>query len=112
SFAAFRNGVRVGDHEIRFTRDGATVTATTEVALLIRVGPVPVFRYAHSARETWRDGRFAELDSTTVGNGKRERVGARRTPGGVVLETHAGRLAAPADAAPLTHWNTAAFAGP
>ena len=112
SFAAFRNGVQVGEHEIRFTRAGDVLTAVTEVALTIRVGPVPVFRYAHQAREVWQDDRFAELDTTTVSNGKRERVNARRTPDGVVLETHAGRLSAPAGAAPLTHWNTAALDGP
>jgi hypothetical protein len=111
-FAAFRNGVRVGDHRISFTRSAGVLTAVTEVSLLIKVGPVPVFRYAHQAREQWRDGRFAELDTTTSSNGKRERVTARRTASGVILETHAGRLTAPANAAPLTHWNTAAFGGP
>ena len=55
SFAAFRNGVQVGEHEIRFTRTGGVLTALTEVALTIRVGPVPVFRYAHQAREVWQD---------------------------------------------------------
>jgi hypothetical protein len=111
-FAVFRNGARVGEHVMGFTQAGAMMTATSEVHMAIRVGPVPVFRYTHSAREQWRDGRFVSLETSTSSNGKREKVSARRGDGGVRVETLTGQTLAPDNAAPLTHWNTKAFAGP
>ena len=108
-FAAFRNGSHVGEHEIGFSQVGDLITATTSVSLVIRVGPAPVFRYAHHASEAWRENRFERLDTATTSNGKRERVTARAQPEAVLIETLAGTAGGRAPPAPLTHWNPLAF---
>ena len=95
-----------------FAGDGGDITATTQVAMTVKLGPVPVYRYRHSATERWAAGRFASLETTTDGNGKKQRVSARAGAGGVAIDASAGKLTAPAAAAPLTHWNPKVFGGP
>lgn len=112
SFAVFRNGARVGDHEMTFAGDPGAVTVRTEVRMAIKLGPVPVFRYRHQATERWAGGRFASLETTTDANGKRQAVAARRDARGVTIEANGRRLAAPASALPLTHWNPEALSNP
>lgn len=112
SFAVFRNGVRVGDHVMSFAGQPGALAVTTEVSMVVKLGPLPVYRYRHQAEERWSDGRFASLETTTNSAGKVQRVVARRTDGGVIIETGRARLAAPAAAAPLTHWNSAVLPGP
>lgn len=112
AFAVFRNGDRVGEHLMRFSRSGGGVDVSTEAEMIVKLGPVPVFRYTHTATERWRDGDFAALSTQTNSNGKRERVSAEATGAGVRIEGPGGQVNAPAGTAPLTHWNTAAFDGP
>lgn len=112
SFVVLRNGAIVGEHHMTFSGEASSPRVTTEVEMVIKLGPVPVFRYRHAAEERWVAGRFASLQTRTDANGKSRSVSARRTDAGVVIDTSAGRIAAPPDAAPLTHWNTAAFAEP
>jgi hypothetical protein len=111
-FSVFRNDARVGDHQLSFVRDGSVLKVTTDVTMSLRLGPVPVFRYAHHAVETWRDGRFERLETSTATNGRRELVRAARDGAGLRIETAHGVATAPAGAAPLTHWNSAALSGP
>lgn len=112
SFVVSRNGVVVGEHRMTFSGDAASPRVLTEVEMVVKLGPVPVYRYRHSAEEHWIDGRFATLTTRTNANGRARSVTARRTAAGVMIDTLNGRIAAPADAAPLTHWNTAAYADP
>lgn len=112
SFLVFRNGARVGEHEMSFVGEPGAVTVTTDVRMSIRLGPVPVFRYRHQATERWAGGRFASLETTTDANGKRRSVTARRSAGGVSIETGGRTVTGPAGALPLTHWNAEALAGP
>lgn len=109
-FAVYRNGSHVGEQEMTFTEAGAQMTVATHVALVVRLGPVPVFRYSHEASEHWRGPRFEQLETATLSNGKRERVHADANGQGVRIETQAGTWSTPANAAPLSHWNTGAFA--
>lgn len=111
-FAVFRNGGRIGAHTMTFSRASGLLRVETRMSAVVRLGPIPVFRYEHSAEEVWRDGRFERLQSATSTNGRREHVLAQRADGAVVIETGAGRVRAPAEAAPLTHWNPAVFQGP
>ena len=112
AFAVFRNGVRIGEHRMSIVgrADGATVSS--DVSMLVKVGPVPVYRYTHRAVEQWRAGRFHSLETSTNGGGKIQRVSARRTDAGVMIETGKGQITAPSGAAPLTHWNAAVLDGP
>ena len=109
SFVVSRNGVTVGEHRMSFSGDAASPRVVTEVDLLVKLGPVPVFRYRHTAEERWTNGRFASLETRTDANGRARRVLAQRSGAGVLIETERGKITAPVDAAPLTHWNTAAF---
>lgn len=112
TFAVFRNGSRIGEHRMSFAGREGELTATSEVEMVIRLGPVPVYRYRHHAAERWSGGRFQSLATTTSANGKRMAVAAERSDGGVAIDGAAGRVQAPAGAAPLTHWNPKAFDGP
>jgi hypothetical protein len=112
AFAVFRGKDKVGEHVMRFSRSGSGLTVSTEVEMRVKLGPIPVFRYAHTATERWRGDNFASLTTRTDTNGKIEQVKAEATPTGVAIEGPGGRLTAPAAAAPLTHWNTAALDRP
>ena len=80
--------------------------------MVIRLGPIPAFRYTHHAREEWRDGRFEALETWTSSNGKRESVKAGRQDNEIRIETRTGALSAAANASPLTHWNSSVLSGP
>ncbi|WP_309643036.1 DUF6134 family protein [Phenylobacterium sp.] len=113
AFAVFRNGARVGDHLMTFAGERGAMTVSTQVAMTVKLGPVPVYRYSHRAVERWSGGQFASLETTTNGNGKIQKVTARRTDGGVIIEgAKSGKITAPASALPLTHWNAEALSGP
>jgi hypothetical protein len=112
AFAVFRNGVQVGEHQMTFTGGPGDTVVRTDVSLVVKLGPVPVYRYAHQAQERWSDGRFASLETTTTAAGRTQKVSARRGAEAVLIETPGGRIRAPADALPLTHWNAAALTGP
>lgn len=112
AFKVYRGRDEVGEHIMRFVRTGGGVSVSTEVEMRVRLGPVPVFRYAHTATERWQGESFTSLTTRTVTNGKVEQVVAEASSSGVAIEGPSGRLSAPASAAPLTHWNTAAFDRP
>lgn len=112
AFAVFRNGTKVGEHQMTFSGGEADLTVRTEVNMTVRVGPVPVYRYKHSAVERWTGGRFQSVETTTNGNGKVYKAGGRAAAGAVQLFGPNGNVRAPAEAVPLSHWNQASFGKP
>lgn len=113
AFQVFRNGTKVGEHHMAFAGgpDGDQ-TVTTDVDMVVKVGPVPVYKYKHDAVERWSGGRFVSIDATTNGNGKIQKTSARALPGYVQITGPKGAVRAPADAVPLSHWNQASFGKP
>lgn len=112
AFHVLRNGTRIGEQVMSFAGDPASPTVTTDVRMAVKLGPVPVFRYRHHAVERWTGGKFASLETNTDSNGKAERVSARRSDTGVVIETAKGKITGPAAVRPFTHWNPEVFTGP
>lgn len=112
TFAVFRNNAHIGEHHINFTGEGDSVTATTEATMLVKLGPVPVFKYRHQAVERRSGAVFARLETSTVTNGKQEHVVAEKTGGGISVDCPSGRTLLAADANPMTHWNPKIFDGP
>jgi hypothetical protein len=112
AFAVFRNQAKIGEHHIAFTGDADALTAATEAEMVVKLGPVPIFKYRHHAVETVRGGDFAHLETHTTANGKLEHVVAERTAGGVDIDCPAGKLTLAANTSPLNHWNVKSFPGP
>jgi hypothetical protein len=82
------------------------------VSMTVKVGPVPVYKYKHSAVERWVDGKWASIDTTTDGNGKVTKVSARQMGSYVQINGPAGAVRGPANALPLSHWNQGNFGKP
>lgn len=113
AFEVWRGKQRIGRHSLEFRGDDQDFTVAIDAEMVVKLGPVPVFRYRHQATESWRGGRFAELHSTTGSNGKREAIDAVRSSEGVVIRTLAGKtLSAVPGSLPLTHWNREALLQP
>jgi hypothetical protein len=112
AFQVFRNGTKVGEHQVVFTGDDAARTATTDVAMTVKIGPVPVFKYTHRSIEKWVAGKWVSAEAATNSNGKIQKVVAHAQPGFVQIDGPAGSLKAPADALPLSHWNQGNFGKP
>jgi len=105
-FNVLRNGGDIGRHNVTFGRDGDALVATVTVEIVVRLGPIPLFRYTHSVRETWRGDRFQSLESETNEDGKRFQVHAIRSEDGVVVDSlGAPRTILAPETIPLTHWN-------
>jgi len=111
AFQVFRNGERIGEHRMSFSGDAASPTVSTEVDMTVRLGTVPVYRYRHTAREVWVDGRFESLETVTDATAGDRKVSARRTPSGVLIRTGRKEVLAPPGTAPLTHWNSNVLTG-
>lgn len=112
SFQVFRNGTKVGEHQMSFAGDDDSRTVTTDVDMVVKVGPVPVYKYRHDATERWAAGKWVSIDAVTNGNGKIQKTSARAMPGYVQITGSKGSVRAPADAVPLSHWNQASFGKP
>jgi hypothetical protein len=112
TFAVFRNGTKIGEHHVSFSGEGATLVATTDATMTVKIGPVPVFKYHHRALEKRNEGQFASLETSTVTNGKNEHVTAERTGGGVRVDCTYGRTTLSPESNPMTHWNPQIFGGP
>jgi hypothetical protein len=111
-FQVFRNGTKVGEHVVTFSGDDNARTASTNVVMTVKIGPVPVFKYTHQATERWVGGKWVSVDTVTNSNGKVQKVSAKAMPGFVQIEGPAGLIKGPADALPLSHWNQANFGKP
>jgi hypothetical protein len=78
------------------------------IDILVKFGPVPVYRYSHRATETWRGGLFTGIESTTNRDGTPHRMRAETTASGLVVEgSGTPRYQAPANIFATTYWNKA-----
>jgi hypothetical protein len=108
-FEIWRNGQKIGTHQVTFRGAPDDLEVETDAHMLIKLGPLPVFTYRFHSLERWRGARFVSLDSQSTTNGKAEQVRAKHTEAGVSLDLGSRTVTAPADAAPLSHWNSKAF---
>ena len=112
AFEIWRNERRIGSHTVSIEGDRQAMTVVIMAEMAFGFGLIPI-RYRHDARETWRDGAFAEFASTSVTDGIRDRVTAHREGDAISLVgSHGGPITAPANVHPLTHWNSAVLDGP
>jgi hypothetical protein len=86
-FEVLRAGRDIGRHRIAVTREGADVSVTVDVDLVVRVLGIAAYRYTMRNRETWRDGVLITGDSDVNDDGRRKRVVSRREGGVLMVES-------------------------
>jgi hypothetical protein len=89
---------------LRDSADG--YVARNEVAILVRLMGITVFRLTHAYEESWSGGLLMAFTSREERNGTVKELSARQQDGALVFGTGA-RL--PADAAPLGWWDPRRF---
>lgn len=112
AFDVWRGGNKIGRHTLAFDGGPSDFRIAIEADIAVGLGPITLFRYRHEAFETWRGGRFVELISHTITNGKAEQLSAVTAADGVWVRTPRGSQRLAPGALPLTHWNERAFSEP
>ena len=105
AFAVDRNGSPIGHHRLRFIRDGARLNVEIDIQLEVKLAFITLYRYRHSNRELWEDGRLLSFTSRTDDDGTPHQVRARRSGEVILVEGDAGPVEAPGDAIPTTYWH-------
>lgn len=106
AFRMLRKGDAIGSHILDFGQSGEALTVTVAIDILVKLGPVPVYRYRHRATEIWQRSLLTSIESVTNRDGTPHRMRAELTPAGLVVEgSRAPSYVAPANTYPTTYWN-------
>lgn len=111
-FQVVRGGGVIGTHRLDFIRSGSDLTVNVNVVMAISFGPIPLFHYHHHAVENWQGGECVSLEAETDHNGTKFKVVAHRDASGWDVTGSKGKLRAPPETLPATHWNKAMLNGP
>ena len=108
SFRVERGGSPIGTHTIQFTQVGDELHVAIDINLAVSFGPITVFRYAHTNRETWRDGKLIAIETETNDDGRLFSVSGKATDRGFeVTSSENGTFIAPENIIPTSYWNPA-----
>ncbi len=102
SFKVVREGRDIGTHTVTVQQAEGGLVARNEVAILVRLMGITVFRMAHLYEEVWQGDQLASFTSREDRNGTVKQLSARQQGGALVLSS-GGSL--PAEAAPLGWWD-------
>ena len=105
AFDVLREDSSIGSHVIGFRRDAGDLLVDIDIALEVRFAFLTLYRYRHSNRERWRDGRLISLNSETDDDGSTYWVRAEAAGDGLRVEGSDGRYTAPAGTLPTSYWN-------
>jgi hypothetical protein len=112
-FQVMRGGESIGEHRLDFSRDGDVLTVVVAVQLVVKFGPIPVFRYKHHNVERWQGDQFLGFDSETNDDGDQKHISAQRQADGIRVQgTGLDAYVAPAESLAATHWNRRQLDGP
>lgn len=123
-FTAFRNGLQIGHHALRFHEEGGQRHVSTSIDLAVHLLGMSVYRFTYRCHEIWSGDTFQALTADTDNDGKRYTVRANRTAEGIavahegarpvvkasgamepVARDASGRDILPDATLPTTHWN-------
>ena len=105
-FEVLRKGKHFGFHNVVFDVSGeGDFTATSEVELTAKFGPITAYKYRHDSVEVWQGGQFVGLSAETRKDGKDIVASAQIGEGGLAVTGTNFTGTYPADIIPANHWN-------
>jgi hypothetical protein len=105
-FRVVREGGDIGTHRVSIAPTAEGLTARTEVDIAVKVLGVTVFRFTHRFEEAWAGERLASAASRLDRNGSVTEMRAVASEGAIQVQGSAGRFRLPAEAAPLSWWDS------
>ncbi len=70
-YDVLRNGKKIGDHEIRFSRTGNTLQVVSETRMKVKFLFFTAYRYHYLSEEIWNGGQLVSVTTDVNDNGKR-----------------------------------------
>jgi hypothetical protein len=111
-FRVVREGSQIGTHRVFVAETGGGLTARTEVDIAVRMMGITVFRLTHRFTEDWAGERLRSAVSRHDRNGTVTEMRAEAVGDAIQVQGGAGRHRLPAEAAPLTWWDSRRFVRP
>lgn len=105
SFLIKRNGKAIGHHRVTAVEADDSFIVRTDIAMKVKLGPIPVFRYRHEAEERWRGGALEHAVAETDRNGRETYVRATREDDRLVVESTAYDGAVGPEVQTTSWWN-------
>ncbi len=105
AFEVFRDGEPLGHHKVFFRDEGGDLHVEIDIRLEVKLAFFTLFRYRHTNREVWRDGRLLAIDTQTDDDGEGFWLRGRAAEAGLQVEGSSGSFLAPADIMPTSYWN-------
>tara|TARA_Y100001970_G_C14201293_1_gene841259 strand:- start:740 stop:1339 length:600 start_codon:yes stop_codon:yes gene_type:complete len=106
NFLVTRNGKEFGFHKIVFKKqDNEDLIVSINIELEVKLGFVKLFSYKHENKETWRNGKLFQINTTTYDNGKNFFINGKSTKEGFIINTQDGTKVLPLEIVPTSYWN-------
>lgn len=106
-FDVYRNGDKVGTHQVRFERAGNVVTTVTDFRLQIDFLFITVYRYSYRSEDRWQAGVLAQLKAEVNDDGTMFSVEAVREGARMKIRSTDESYTVDAPLFPTNHWNPA-----
>jgi len=103
-FDVYREGDRIGTHELRLRQEGDRIEADITIDLAVKFAFVTAYRYQHRNREVYEGEQLISMSSRTNDNGEKLKVDVRRDGDELVVDGKAGRQRVAGDLIPTTYW--------
>ena len=103
-FEVLRDGQPFGRQSVVVSKLDGALVAESAADLKADFGPITVFRYQQTCRETWRDGGLANLSCATTKNGRRTAVEGARDGDSIRVSVGRSRVDFPAQTLPSAWW--------
>ena len=104
-FDVFREGDKVGFHQVRFERDGKDLIVSSMFQLEIEFLFFAAYNYLYQSEARWRDGQLVSLKADVNDDGKPSYVEAVREDKRMAVTIGDERLTVESPLFPTNHWN-------
>ena len=104
-FLIKRKGKVIGFHHVNVDETDEGYKVDTSIEMKVKFGPIPLFKYTHTATEEWVGEEIVLLSTRTNNNGKKLRLDAERSSEGLMIEGTDYTGYAPEGALPSSYWN-------
>lgn len=104
-FTVFRNGDPIGHHEITVEQTADSETVAIKTNIVVEVAYIPVYRFEHTGREVWRNGRLISLRSKTNDDGDKHTLDVSAKADHLDVDGDGATSSADVNILPASLWN-------